>query len=155
MLQIIDKDVKKFWSKVDKTKNCWEWTGRYHKQGYGFMDINKKGELTHRISWVINRGKIPKGICVLHKCDNPKCVNPDHLFLGTHTDNMRDMVSKGRRFHTFGENTPHRILNDFQVIEIKKLLKLKFPYKELAKAFGVSRSTINDIVSGYTWNHIL
>jgi len=81
---------------VVSSENCWVWTLRKDKQGYGRVNVNYKTEQAHRVSWVAFRGEIPAGMCVLHKCDNPSCVNPDHLFLGTRKDNCHDMIIKGR-----------------------------------------------------------
>ncbi len=90
---------ERFWRYVQKTDGCWLWTASLSgKPGnaYGSLHNEGKMEKAHRISWTIHNGKIPEGIFVLHKCDNPVCINPSHLFLGTQFDNMRDMVSKGR-----------------------------------------------------------
>lgn len=90
----------RFWLHVDKSGDCWLWTGATDHNGYGKVDYRTPLRRTlgaHRISWMLRYGDIPNGLKVLHKCDNPKCVNPDHLFLGTHQDNMDDMVAKGRQ----------------------------------------------------------
>jgi len=98
--------------------NCWLWTGHTDKDGYGNITIKRKSKRTHRVYWEIINGPIPKGMWVLHTCDVPSCINLNHLFLGTHTDNMRDKVKKGRDFnkskthcirdHEFNEkNTRH------------------------------------------------
>jgi len=84
-----------FWRNVRKTASCWIWEGSRNENGYGMFSLNEC-QTTHRISWTLKFGKIPKGKWILHKCDNPPCVNPDHLFIGTHTDNMKDMSKKGR-----------------------------------------------------------
>ena len=92
-----------FWSNVDKTSGCWLWTGSTNGCGYGQFTYNGKLEKAHRVSWQIHHGPLPlwsghtTGICVLHRCDVPLCVNPDHLFLGTQGDNVADMIEKGRR----------------------------------------------------------
>lgn len=91
--------LKRFWSKVAFTANpnkCWEWQAGKTKYGYGELMIKNKQVYAHRLSWELTYGEIPDGLFVCHKCDNPKCVNPNHLFLGTNLDNVRDMVSKGR-----------------------------------------------------------
>lgn len=90
-----------FWTKVRETFprspfRCWEWTSVIGKDGYGVMKISKKNEGAHRVSWRLNKGEIPPGLCVLHRCDNPICVRPSHLFLGTKSDNTRDAIFKGR-----------------------------------------------------------
>lgn len=90
--------VSRFWEKVSKRgpiimdSSCWEWTAYRLPHGYGLFDRR----LAHRISWELSRGPIPEGLCVCHKCDHPPCVNPDHLFVGTMADNMRDRSTKGR-----------------------------------------------------------
>ncbi len=92
-------DEQRFWLKVKKTDMCWLWKGYLtRKNGYGKISFNKKDQVAHRVSWQLKNGDIPTGMSVLHKCDNPPCVNPDHLFLGTQRDNVLDMVRKKRHW---------------------------------------------------------
>jgi len=94
------KTIDRFWNKVDRTSNpncCWEWTANKLKQRYGRFSIGKKHILAHRFSYELHYGKIPDGLDVLHTCDNPPCVNPNHLYLGTQQDNANDMVAKNRQ----------------------------------------------------------
>lgn len=88
----------RFWEKVDKTENCWLWSASVNNQGYGEIHLGERNDhcYAHRFSWMINKGPIPKGLFVLHRCDNPRCVNPNHLFLGTQKDNLHDAMAKGR-----------------------------------------------------------
>ena len=88
--------IRRFWSYVTKTDDCWPWTGSIHNTGYGRMKAKHKQVFVHRVSWEMSNGPIPNGMFVLHRCDNPPCVRPDHLFLGTKGDNNRDRVAKGR-----------------------------------------------------------
>lgn len=124
---------ERFWCEVDKNSHplCWLWTGGSRKgNGYGDIRVGVNTRPAHRVSWGLHNGIIPEGLFVLHKCDNPSCVNPDHLFLGTHQDNMDDMVMKGRSYtgphkpnpNTFdrrGENNVKSILTDAQVYELR------------------------------------
>lgn len=88
---------ERFWSKVQKGEGCWEWQGRRFPFGYGAFYLEGQWNGAHRASWRVHFGEIPDGLWVLHRCDNPPCVRPDHLFLGTHLDNVRDMCRKGRK----------------------------------------------------------
>jgi len=150
--------IDRFWSKVNKDTDsgCWEWTAYDHPSGYGNFFIGSKAHKAHRISWEIHNGKIPTedsyhGVCVLHKCDNPKCVNPAHLFLGTHADNMQDMISKGRRDY-YGEKNPRARLTAEQVRIIRYWWSLgNMQIKQMAKYFGVGRTTIGHVVHNRSW----
>lgn len=88
--------AERFWQKVKKSDSCWEWQGANVPKGYGIIGKDGRNQYAHRVSWELHTGVIPKGLLVCHHCDNPKCVRPDHLFVGTHQDNLRDMSRKGR-----------------------------------------------------------
>lgn len=92
--------MPRFWSQVEKTAGCWNWTGALNTHGYGHIRVHSKWAPTHRFSWELSNGLIPDGLSVLHHCDNRRCVRPDHLFLGTALDNVRDMHAKGRDRHS-------------------------------------------------------
>jgi hypothetical protein len=131
--------MERFWKKVRKTEGCWEWIAAKQRFGYGVIradDARHTLMPAHRFSWQLHRGPIPKGQFVLHRCDNPACVRPDHLFLGTQFDNMTDMTAKGKR--------PVK-LNVAQVHVIKRLKGNGLKLKEVATAFRVSVSTIHRI----------
>ena len=150
--------TERFWSKVDKSGDCWEWTACRDTRGYGAMSAMNGERCAPRVSWTIHYGPIPDGLGVLHKCDNPGCVNPDHLFLGTHLDNMNDRSAKGRVSHSpdqYGEGHPRAILNNVKVIQIRRSAELGIAVSELSKEYGVRPRTIRAIVNGTTWKHLL
>lgn len=106
------------YKRIKKTKRgCWEWLGAIGKDGYGLTCVDSKTQGAHRVSWEATNGEIPKGLWVLHKCDNPKCINPKHLFLGTAKDNTKDSMQKGRRKFR-GEDNPSTKLTNTQREEI-------------------------------------
>lgn len=150
----------RFWAKVNKTEYCWEWTGRPNGTGYGDFKLNNKvdGKINvrvHRYSWTISFGPIPNGLKVCHKCDNPICVRPEHLFLGTDADNARDKVSKGRQSCLKGEANPDAVLTDAQVISIRLQYTGAWGQQTaLAKKYNVSQHTIWRVVKGKSWKHI-
>jgi hypothetical protein len=126
--------AERFWGKVAKgdPDACWEWTGRRHRQGYGIFWIGTKPLLGHRVAFEFERGPIPAGQCVCHRCDNPPCVNPAHLFLGTQRENMRDMSRKRRR----------HALSEGQVAEVRSLREGGLTVKQVAARFGVCGTTV-------------
>ena len=139
---------ERFWSFVKKTKGCWNWTGNKWK-GYGMISAwNPKPRLlkAHRLSYELHKGQVPKGLCVLHSCDNPSCVNPKHLFLGTQLDNLQDMREKGRGYAKLS------------IEQVKKVRSLYIPYKfsqqKVADLLGLNRGTVRDIVLNKTWKKV-
>lgn len=154
----------RFWKFVNKkgvfhkslNSRCWEWKGSIFKQGLGYGQFKAFAEcVAHRVSWVLKFGKIPEGMLVLHKCDNPKCVNPEHLFLGDYLDNSLDMLEKGRGNPVRGEQHHWTVLSEEQVLEIQnKYRRGVFGYKRLAKMYGVSPATIARIINRISWRHL-
>lgn len=156
---------KRFWLKVRLGEKCWSWVGSKNVTGYGLIQTGTHdypvSSLAHRISWEINVGPIPGGLCVLHACDNPECTRPSHLFLGTHQDNMTDMKAKGR---SGPSQHPERMprgsasgmarLTEVDIPKIRQLLSNGTPDRRVALAFGVSRSAIRCIRIGETWRHV-
>lgn len=144
----------RFWKFVEKTEECWIWNGCKTPNGYGHLHIRGKPYIVSRFSWELHKGKILDGLEVCHKCDNPACVNPDHLFLGTHQDNMIDMYKKGRAYITFGSQRKLSKLNENQVLEIRKLYQNPYCARELSDMYGVSKQNILMIVKRKAWKHI-
>lgn len=144
--------IDRFMKKIIK-KDCWEWTACTTPQGYGQFVFNGKMQGAHRVSWQIHRGSIPYGMLVCHKCDNPRCVNPDHLFLGTHKDNSVDMSSKGRGLLKRGEKHPSAKLKEEDVKEIFNLSG-QLSQREIAKKFNVSQGLIQIILKHQAWENI-
>ena len=141
----------RFWSQVTITPGCWLWTGAKTKFGYGRISLNCKGMRVHRLSYEIHIGIIPENMAVLHKCDVPNCVNPDHLFLGDNAINQKDRKEKGRS--AAGESNGRSVLTKIQV---ERVINMKgiIPQRQLAKMLGVSKSTIGEIHRGKSWRSI-
>lgn len=149
-------DVKRrYWRFVQRHpgNKCWGWTGASHG-GYGqISDGRRKKVRAHRLSWIIHRGPIPPGMCVLHRCDNPECSNPRHLFLGTKKDNTQDMVAKGRS--SFGSRNGQAVLREQDVVAILKRHRTSpEPFSETASEYGVCVQTIRNIIHGITWKNV-
>lgn len=147
--------VDRFWARVNKTETCWLWTGTILSHGYGQISLGhpstpgSKRWRAHRFSWELHRGTIPDGLVVCHTCDNPICVRPDHLFLGTQADNVHDSSRKGRK-NAWGVQK----LNADDVRVIRHQAARGLLQKDIAKAFGVARNTISGIVRRHTWAHL-
>ncbi|MFZ3166395.1 MAG: HNH endonuclease [Candidatus Methanoperedens sp.] len=145
------------WKKVDiKSKSeCWNWKGYTTPDGYGEMRINYLRYRTHRLVYELTYGSIPNNMLVCHKCDNPSCCNPDHLWLGTIQQNIKDMDNKGRRKISYGEKSPTHKLTSSQVKEIRRLYTTKnYTQRDLAKNFGVCQTTIWFILTNKNWKNI-
>ncbi len=148
--------IDRFWNKVDTRdkEECWNWQGAIQaiqSKGYGSVGISKgKTALTHRVAYEISTGEIPKGKMVLHKCDNRGCVNPNHLYLGTHQDNMKDMVERDRQAR--GERNGRSRLTNEDVKNIRRNYGTgNHTQKQVADQFGVSISSIRKILSEEYW----
>lgn len=157
---------ERFWSRVDKGApppvhasglgNCWAWTGYKHKFGYGMISRDGRHAMltTHRVSWEMHNGAIPPKMVVMHRCDNPACVNPEHLAVGTQGDNMRDAREKGRTSKPpalRGETNGRAKLTWEAVETIRARRRAGQSYSELGRAFGVSKEVARNAALGITW----
>lgn len=156
-IQLSESDITRFWSHVDKSGECWPWTAYRSRRGYGQFGLGDEVLKAHRVAYVIAYGQIPDGMEVCHHCDNPSCVRPEHLFAGTHSDNMRDCANKGHNMlqrHPElrrGEKHPLAKLTAEQVIQIRQS---DLTPTQLSKQFNVSRWMIRRILSRLAWKHI-
>ena len=153
-------DEQRFWNKTNKNgplvleSPCWIWVASKNSDGYGNFRYEGKIGKAHRWSYEFHKGPILGRLLVCHKCDNPSCVNPDHLFLGTDLDNARDCINKGREKHVRGEAVNTSKLTESQVLEIRSMEHYHGSNKRLSEYLGVSVSTIEKIKGRVTWKHI-
>ncbi len=148
--------AERFWDKVIVIHGgCWKWTGDKEPFGYGRLQSHRGTEgvlVAHRVSWEIHNGPIPDGLFVLHKCDNPECTNPEHLFLGTNADNMADKTAKGRQHK--GEDHPAAILKENDILRIVAMNRTGIRKVDIARTLGVSQSTVYCVLKGSSWKHV-
>lgn len=162
--------MERFWARMAKAGNdeCWVWTRGKSTSGYGRFWIMGETRSAHRIAWELTNGSIPEGMCVLHRCDNPPCCNPAHLFLGTQADNTEDKRQKGRAASgtahgrvtkpwrtARGERQWKSKLTDDTVLAIRKRRSEGVYLKHIAADFGISISEVSKICRGATWKHLL
>lgn len=153
-----DNIVERFWSKVNKTDTCWLWVGAKQTSGYGRFWDGERNDGAHRFSYRLNTGEIPEGKAILHTCDNPCCVNPYHLKVGTQKENMQDMYEKNRNRSkdTYKSGAEHcnAKLTSEDVIDIRRLYKAgEYSSYELGDKYDVHRTTINRIIREEIYKH--
>ena len=156
-MELTKAEVDRFFNKVDKRKDeeCWEWTGAKFNTGYGMVALKKgrrKTHAAHRISWIIqNKEPIPTGLIICHTCDNRLCVNPNHLYAGTHLQNNLDTIRRGRTNRKLGEECSWAKISEK---DARYILESTEKQADLAQKFGVDPSTICQIKSGKRWKHL-
>lgn len=147
--------AERFWSKVDKSGDCWLWTGATYPNGYGAFRFGRIQTTASRVSFQITFGEIPAGYVICHKCDNPPCVRPDHLFAGTQLENMQDRIQKGRINNGVrnqgGERNNNAKLSWPVVDSIRELHRQGLPQAEIARMLDVSRLNIWNVVHDKSW----
>jgi hypothetical protein len=154
-MNLTDKDRARFLSKVrvNAQTHCWEWQGCFDKDGYGFFRHQGKNRRAHRVAFKLHNGTLPTDAYVLHACDNPKCVNPEHLLLGTNADNIADMIAKGRSLR--GSTNHNSKLTEEQVAGIRTLTeRFYISQRSIAKSLNVSQVLVSCICRGKTWKHV-
>lgn len=141
------KPEERFWEKVKKSDGCWEWTASDNGNGYGVFGVSGRTTYAHRFSFELHHGSIPDGMYVLHKCDNRRCVRPDHLFSGTQRENVHDMIAKGRRrsYDRRGARNPNLKLSAGQVSLARELRASGHTLASIAARLGVGTSQIHRI----------
>ena len=157
------EDIRRFWARVERGDGCWTWQGprssRANWGPYGVFNWKRDGkqrqERAHRFMWLVTYSELPKGLHVCHHCDNPLCVRPEHLFLGTDADNMADKCAKGRQScGTQFKASVRRKLTEADVRRIIALCRAGKGHREVAERFSVTRATVTYIMLGKTWKHV-
>jgi hypothetical protein len=153
----IENISERFWSKVNKTETCWLWTaGIFQQGGYGQFCIRRGFPArAHRISWIMSYGNIPDGMDILHDCDNPLCVNPSHLWVGTPKENIRDAVKRGRLLPKIGEKNGASVLTEAIVRAIRMDAKNNMRPLELREKYKISSALLYTITHYISWKHVI
>lgn len=142
---------RQFWSKVQRADadSCWLWTGSIASHGYGVFSVGRDRIRAHRFAWMTSRGPVPQGQDVCHSCDQPSCVNPSHLFVASHHDNLLDSVRKGRK-RVFGRQK----LNAAAVLDIRSRAAAGELHRSIAADHGIRRHSVSGIVHRKSWAHV-
>jgi len=142
----VSRKLELFEAKINKTDSCWLWVGKKSREGYGVAFFNYKRPLAHRQSWIFYRGEIPVGKLVLHKCDVKPCVNPEHLYIGTQADNVRDALERGR--YQSGSRSHSAVFNEELVFKMRQLRALGYGYSEIARKFNFNPKSVRVAIIG-------
>ena len=166
-MQFTQRQTDNFWKNIKKSDGCWEWQGARVSGKYGRVCVTSSGKqhylLAHRVSYMLTYGVIPEhdsyhGICVMHKCDNPCCVNPKHLLLGTQLENMQDSKNKGRKYYgeNRGENSGRCTITELKASQIKDALQAQGnKLTKIAKTFSVGKNIVANIAYDKAWGHLV
>lgn len=142
--------VERFWPKVRKTETCWLWTRQKNNRGYGCFSVHHRLFYAHRFSWTLAHGPIPQGLSVLHRCDTPACVNPEHLFLGTQKDNMQDCLRKQRMNGAWKAGERHRCAKLTEAA-VRSILIDTRSCAKIAREHGISRGYVTNLKKRRIW----
>lgn len=161
-IELTDKVMEKynnlrFWSKVGITAQsdlCWDWMAANKGKGYGGFYLNKKHMAASRAAYILYYKEDPKDKFVCHKCDNPSCCNPSHLFIGTAKENQEDMIKKGRKHSAFGERNANSILTTNDILDILELRNKKVRTRDIKKKYNISNTHVHRIFTGKRWGHL-
>jgi len=148
---------ERFWRRVDKSGDCWLWTGHESAAGYGRFQLAGRGGKyvgPHRFSYEMANGPVPDGMVVMHSCDNRLCVNPDHLSVGTHRDNTADMIAKGRKVTVVSNGTANG-KSKLTPAQVRFIRASTLSQSATARLLGVDNTTVRGVLSGRTWSHII
>ena len=149
---LTERNLRNFWKKVDKTDSCWNWTGCLQSNGYGQIRIDGVARYSHRLSYEMHNCEIPEDKHILHKCDNRKCVNPEHLFLGNQASNMADCAAKKR--NAYGTRNGLSKVTEEQLADIKSLLNDGVSCKCISEKYNLHYNTIYKIKKGITYKYV-
>ena len=155
-MQIIPKDIERFWKCVDRRgpDDCWPWTGSFGQSGYGRFWCDGKTRRAHRVSFTIKNGPIAKNDVIRHRCDNPPCCNDAHLLSGTHAENIDDRDQRGRTARPIGEKNAMAVLNESQVMEIRRRIADGETQRAVGNSFRVAQTHVSHIVLGKIWGNL-
>lgn len=147
-----EQPLEHFWNNVARTETCWNWTAGLTYKGYGFLTLDRKQFRAHRYSYELHNGPIPKGMLICHRCDNRRCVRPDHLFLGTTQDNTADRHNKGRTLVIRGENHWRSRVDEKAVRDMRsRRLRLA----EFASLYDLTKESVRAIQRRKSWKHVV
>jgi hypothetical protein len=147
--------LERFYSKALVGDGCWEWTAAKNKSGYGRFGVHGVNKLAHRVAYWLEHGEIPEGMHVLHRCDNPSCIRPGHLFLGTDLDNSVDMAAKGRaRWAQKGSTHWKAKLSEESIPEIRRRHESGDTWASIGRSYGIDGTAARRAATGYNWSHV-